>query len=195
LDFLRRFLRNSREPDRSSWARISTVIATGLEVGRQDWCDLCVGFLEDANRRGIFSVPIRRRQFIGEGELAVKGFQLWAASNTLGKHQYIPRESGKEFADLLYSQVCGTRLPDVIGYLNRYHEVAGESQQLTRFCLDVAENLTDESSAFIVSMGLVSMIRYLLVGTATCVATAFGDTATADRMQASLEQQLRDETR
>ena len=131
--------------NREDWANISLCIAQGLKESRKIWFNSCVQILGNLKE----SEEVVNSELGGEAELAIKTWQLYQASGFLPA--YISESDGRDFADILYAQVCGTELLECMSYLKRYREVEDNSTILFRFCSDVAKYITGNSTPLISS--------------------------------------------
>jgi hypothetical protein len=115
---------------RENWIRISSNISKDLENFRNNWFNICVDFLKDAkdkiendetliiNKLGDTSkIEIINDVIDGEAELSIKAYQLYLASGFLAQHEYISKSEGRDFADLLYAQVCGTQIDKCLKFI------------------------------------------------------------------------------
>jgi hypothetical protein len=110
--------------------------------------------------------------------MALKGFQLFIASGDLAHYTYIARSDGAAFANILYAQVCGTRIQDVLGYVQSYHEVANNRTTVfARVTGDVGRYITKDNSQALAYcyILLAAPMNGLHLMTQMAVAFAFND--------------------
>lgn len=184
---IRSKLFNSK-PSRDKWSTISTDIAKGLEEVRKRWFETGVSLLEEA-RKGEkpLEIKIVCRTLGGEADFAIKAYQLLLTSGFLAQHSYIPRSEGKDFADILYAQVCETTVQETMLYLERYNEVQDDrGTQLFRLASDIARYITGSEAHLAESMILVSTIPIYVDFTHIVVAYAFGDQDTVRELQSKV---------
>lgn len=108
-------------PDREHWSTISLNISKGLEDIRKTWFDSCVKVLqESSSKKGKDSLAIEivNIHLGGGADLAIKAYQLYLVSGFLAQHAYIPPSEGKDFADILYAQVCGTQIEECLAFFH-----------------------------------------------------------------------------
>src|SRR3972149_8462386 len=165
------------KPTMDKWPAISADIAGGLEVVRKRWFETGVSFLEDATKGDKpLQIKIVCRTLGGEADSAIKAYQLLLTSGFLAQHSYIPRPDGKDFADILYAQVCGTNIRETMRYLERYIEVQQDrGTQLFRLASDIARYITGSEASLAESMILTSIIPIYVDWTHMAVAYAFRD--------------------
>jgi hypothetical protein len=173
-----------RTPDRKNWSEISLNISKGLEEMRKIWFDSCVKKIQST----LFNKDFQNIQEInthleGEAELAIKAYQLYIVSGFLAEHLYIPPSEGKAFADILYAQVCGTKIEEILTFLSSYEEVHGKAEQQTfRFCFDVAKNIMGDKGALAASVLIDMFIPSFIAINQYVVAECFGDKKTAEEL-------------
>jgi len=173
-------------PNREHWGLISLNIAKGLEEVRKIWFDSCVKLLQDSTEKNSLDFDLVNIRLEREGELAIKAYQLLLVSNCLAKHTYIPPLQGKDFADILYAQVCGTQVEKILSFLSRYHEVAESGTQLFRFCSDVAKYISGNEAPLAESTLLGSTLLPFAIMNHIVVASCFGDDKTVKKLESEL---------
>lgn len=177
-------------PTRDKWGQISLDIAKGLEVARDIWFGVCIEGLTSASEEHSdrdYKIKIVEDKLFGNGLQAVKAYQLYLVSIFIAQHTYIKRHEGKDFADLLYAQVCGLDLEECLYYFGRYHEMAKDGgTQLIRFNNDVAKHITGNPAPVIESMMIGAIFPLFVLPVQMVVAEAFGDLKTV----AALDEKL-----
>jgi hypothetical protein len=185
-------------PPRNQWGRISLDIAKGLEEVRNAWFGLCIEMLQSASKENPpgdhkLEIRIRRNKLYGNGLLALKAYQLYIVSGFLVN--YIRQYEGKDFADILYAQVCGLDLENCLDYWGRYHEMEKDGgTQLFRFTNDIAKHITgdpsppNESPPLIEAMIIGEIFPLLYLSVCMVVADAFGDSKTVAKLKKSLSE-------
>ncbi len=176
-------------PSREEWGEISLRIAQGLEQARNHWfqtvVDVFSGTIKDRNIEELH-ITVKRRALSGEAAHATKAWQLYLVSLFVAHHRYIPLHQGRDFADLLYAQVCGTELPECLNFFARYDEVTGDrAAQLGRFSLDISRYITEHEAPVMESLLVASTLPPFTVLIHTVVAAAFGDSDTVSQIQAT----------
>ena len=139
----------SGSPSRDQWGAISTLIARGLESAREKWFTLCVHILRDIRDtdEDYSEVEIVNSELGGKANLAITAYQLWFVSNMLAAKQYISRDEGQDFADILYLQAGSTQIDDILAFWEKYNEVSDDGgEQLRRFSNDVAAYITSNET-------------------------------------------------
>jgi hypothetical protein len=188
MGFFTRFLKSG--PPRDQWGRISLDITKGLEEARNIWFELCVEILRSAsedNSNKDYKIKIIQKKLTGNGLQAVKAYQLYWASVFIGHKAYIPRHEGKDFADILYAQVCGLELEECLHYFDRYHEMTKHGgTQLIRFTNDVARHITGNPAPLIESMIIGETFPLFSLSVQIIVAEAFGDLKTVAALNEKL---------
>jgi len=175
-------------PPRNEWMIISTRIAGGLEEIRNGFFDWCIRILElDKAGKDRLEIPIVCRILGGEGDLAIKAYQLLLASECIGS--YIPDPQANEFAELLYSQICGIKTRETYVYFKRYEE-SSRSYQHSRFASDVARYISGREPDHIEPLYLARLIPRFTNKTYMVLAEAFGDQARLRELE-SFEPKIR----
>jgi hypothetical protein len=165
---------------------ISLNIAKGLEEVRKIWFDSCVKLLRESAKKNSLDIHLVTIRLGGEGDLAIRAYQLLLVSNCLAKYTYIPPSQGKDFADILYAQVCGTKVETILSFLSRYHEVTDSGTQLFRFSSDVAKYITGNESPLAESTLLASTLLPFAVMNHLVVASCFADDKTVKKLESEL---------
>lgn len=159
-------------PSREEWSEISLIIAQGLEQVRNQWFN-----------QWFPSRWWKRTTLSGEAAHATKAWQLYLVSNFLAHHRYIPPSEGRDFADLLYAQVCGTELPECLSFLARYDE---GSTQFGRFILDISRYISPQDAPAAKLLLVASTIPRFTDLIHLVVVAAFGDSKSVSQLQAKL---------
>jgi hypothetical protein len=185
-------------PPRDQWGRISLDIAKGLEEGRDVWFGLCIKVLTSASgeyHQGEDKIRIRRNTLYGNGLRALKAYQLYLVSKSLAQQAYIKPYEGKDFADILYAQVCGLDLGKCLIYWNRYHEIDNNrGAQLFRFTNDIASHITGDPvppkdpPPLIESMIIGEIFPLFYLSVCIVVANGFGDLQTVSALNKKLSE-------
>jgi len=167
--------------DRSWWSDICTAIAVPLERDRKAFFENCLKIAKVKQKDDC--LPI-------EPDLALRAYQLLQATRLISARKYISPSDGRDFADLLWAQVCGTHLDDVLELVERYQEKPKEEAE--RFGFDVARYIVGDDTQFPPSafglMAEIMMMTPQLTGhTATIIATAFGDQESVQDIRTQLE--------
>ena len=133
---------------RSEWPLICTKIAKGFEDERQSFFSGSIKIIEEARTwEDPIDIPIVNRRLGGVAELALKAYQLGIASSVVARNAYIPSAEGREFANLLYAQVCGTAIHEVLHFLQSYDEVAKDQHvRDARLAGDIGHYITGKRS-------------------------------------------------
>ncbi len=171
-------------PNRKNWRAISLNISKGLDEMRKIWFDSCVEKIQsNLSNKDSPNIEEINTHLEGEAELAIKAYQLYIVSGFLAQHLYIPPSEGKDFADILYAQVCGTKIKEILAFLSSYDEVHGEVEQQTfRFCSDVAKHIMGDKGALAASILIVPSIPSFIAINQYVVAECFGDKKTANEL-------------
>jgi hypothetical protein len=162
-----------------------------FERDRNAWFENCLQTIAEVNRRTDASIKIASRRMGGAADLALRAYQLMQAARLMSLKEYVPPSDGRDFSDLLWAQVCGTYLDDVIGMVHRYKESKKQPKERfaeeERFALDVAHYITAESRwAHALTPGLMMETPQLTAHTLMIVARAFGDKETFEDIEAQL---------
>jgi len=180
---------------RDQWGTISTFIARGLESLREKWFTSCVNILRDIRDtdEDYSEVEIVNSELGGKANLAITAYQLWFVSNMLAAKQYISRDEGQDFADILYLQVGGTQIDDILAFWEKYNEVSDEGgEQLRRFSNDVAAYITGNETPLtedmlIEGMLIATQFEHLVGLSQLVVARAFRDEETCEKIKMYLK--------
>lgn len=178
-------------PGREDWSMISFNISKGLEDVRKTWFNSCVKVLqENSSKKGKDSLAIKivHIRLGGEANLAIKAFQLYLVSSFLSQHSYISSSKGKDFADILYAQVCGTQIVECMAFFSRYQEVlSNRGTQLFRFTSDVAKYITGNKTPLNESMLIVPTISLFVSLNYSVIANCFGDNKMVKKLESDIE--------
>ena len=179
-------------PIHENWLAITQDIATGMEEVRKDWFTTCVKILQDRPPEEdaiLTKSEVTNVHLGGEAELAAKAYQLRLASDYLALHEYIPPHEGQDFADILYSQVCGKQFKKCLPYLSCYNEVWSDSggKRYFRFFIDVAKYITDCEAPAPEAMDIAKTHLTFAFANHIVVASAFGDVKTVKELQEKMK--------
>jgi hypothetical protein len=105
----------------------------------------------------------------------------------MAQHRYIPPDQGRDFADLLFAQVCGSDLESTLQYFARY-ERADRGSSLFRFSSDVAEYITGNNAPLMEAMTLGGSAPILAHLSHMVLAGSFNDQRTVQSLQRTIEQ-------
>lgn len=178
-------------PGREDWSMISFKISKGLEDVRKTWFNSCVKVLqENSSKKGKDSLAIKilNIHLGGEADLAIKAFQLYLVSGFLSQHSYISPSKGKDFADILYAQVCGTQIVECLVFFSRYQEALSErGKQLFRFTSDVTKYITGNKAPLNESMLIIPTVPLFVSLNHIVVANCFGDNKMVKKLESNIE--------
>jgi hypothetical protein len=153
------------------------------------WFTNCIQSLNKASQEGgigDWKIVLKRTELGGFAARAITAYQMYLASAFLAQRKYVPLRDGKDFADFLWTQLCGSQLPVCMQFLERYIEVAGDSTQLFRFCSDVARYITDQEAPLAEAGILATLDPYLVGMTNMVIAGAFNDRDAVSQIEAKL---------
>ena len=168
-------------PKREEWGAISLRIARSLQELRERWFPVCVNGLRESQFK------VRRAGLSGEADRATRAFQLYLVANYLSQHAYIPTSEGRDFADILFAQVCGTELGECLVPFSRYAGgETGGGTVLFRFSADIARYITGDDTPLLESMAVAEATLTFGILTHMIVADAFGDVDTVSELRAEL---------
>jgi len=176
-------------PSREHWGSIALNIAKGLEDVRTMWFNSCVQTLKEKSpEQDDDSVEIEavNNRLGGNADLAIKAYQLFLTSSSIGQHNYIKSSEGKDFADILYAQVCGINLEECLSFFSRYHKANDGGTQLFRFSSDVAKYITGKEAPLSESMLIASTVPKFMAINHIVVARSFGDDKTVHKINSKL---------
>jgi len=175
------------QSDKSQWLRICTNIAVALERDREAWFANCLRMLAELKRNAAFSIESEAKSTLGgEADVALRAYQLIQAMRLMSIRKYVPPSEGQDFADLLFAQVCGTELSEVLEVAERYRN--RQKEEATLFGLDVAGYILGGKypAALLLSLEIMPLTQQLTAHTAMIVAAAFGDDDTVRDLDAQL---------
>lgn len=178
-----------KSPDRKLWFSISTNISLELKDLREFWFDYCIKTINHRRQSTNINHVNFNTELKGVADIAIKAYQLYLSSTFIAQHTYIDLSVGKEFADILYAQVCGTEIKECMVYFERYMELNGNSTQLFRFSSDVANYITgkeDITSAMEISMAFPILVNV----NHQIISRNFNDMDTVELLKAELEKQF-----
>ena len=193
MNFFSKFFKHGNRQNPEDWLEKSLCIAKGLEHLRKTWYNFGVKILQEQQTNGKDSPDIKLANINlgGDADLAIKAFQLYFVSWFIAQHTYIPRKNGKDFADILYSQVCGTQIEKCMEFLSRYYEVQSDvDMQIFRFVSDVAKYITENEAPLTESMLLGSTVPNFVANIHLIVAKCFDDEGTVKEIEAQLKKDL-----
>ena len=175
-----------RRTNRERWSGISQQISEGLAAVREWWFGACVQAMDGYAAAGA-SILVNR-EIDGDLALTLKAYQLLHTSSFMNQHEYIRRSHGREFADLLWAQICGTDLPKVVEILNDVMSPGltrdGREFRLARL---VATHITGDHTALGEAMVLGGLALYYEIGNAMVMSEAFGDQKTTAALREILD--------
>jgi len=162
--------------DRSSWIHISNIITNKFADGREHWFSELILVLESTIKEKQSSIHIVNRKLNRESENTIKAYQLYLYSELMANKKYIPPAEGEEFSDLLFAQVAGKDLENVLNIFKRYHEVANDrSTMLFRFSGDIAMYITESQAPLMESVLIGSTVPFLTIMSRLSIAESFSD--------------------
>jgi hypothetical protein len=172
--------------NREYWSAVSLNIAKRLEDVRKIWFDSCVKILQESAEKDSLNIDLVHIHLGGKADSAIKAYQLYLVSCFLSQHTYISPSGSKDFGDILYAQVCGTQMEEVLSFFSRYHEVRNSLTQLFHFCSDVAKYITDSKAPIPEGTIIVSTIPSFIAFNHIVVASCFGDEKTVKKLESEL---------
>jgi hypothetical protein len=178
---------------RDEWPRISNHIVRGLARDADSWFDHVVREVRSVSSGPEPNAPKaepKRTALGGEAVHAVRAFQLIAATRFIDTLRYIPEADARDFADLLWAQVCGSKLDEVINYVRYYREVEGDQEaEWSRFAADIMTYVLGETSPLFLIMSVIMQTTFpeLIGHVGSIVADAFGDENTFNDLQRQLK--------
>ena len=173
-------------PDRKAWPALASCIAKGLEDYRHIWFSQCI---ETFQARATIDPNIRiiNTRLEGKAELAIKAYQIFWVTCFLVEHAYIPPSKDKDFADILYAQICGTQFHECMMFFKRYYEVENDGpQQLLRFSSDVAEHIAGTENLYDASLLVNVHFSDFVAFNHMVLAGCFGDQQTVKKVEEKL---------
>ncbi len=174
MNFLSNIIRTA--PKTNLWSEMSRTISSDLHDVKLDWFEQCVFAME----MGIQADLTEKAQVIhttlnGSAALAITGYQLYCVSNMMSNHSYIPKNSVKDFMDLLYSRISGIELVELLKYVRRFEQMSSESSQQFRLGVEVARYVINQEPPMLISLHVSALAQKLFVRSALVIANAFGD--------------------
>lgn len=171
--------------DSARWASICLQIAKKLTTIRNVWFNKNVELLESSSKKDGLDIKIKNRNLGGDGELAIKAFQLHTLIGIL--HLYIPQEKGSYFSDILFASVCGEYIEECLIFFGSYEEVSDDGATLVfRISSDVAKYITGSENPLVESVLISSNYIPLSLMTQISTAEAFQDYKNAKELSESL---------
>lgn len=181
-------------PSREQWTVITTKIAKDLEIFRGEFFQRCVQYVDALSTEDLvkdLDLSVVHRTLGEEADVFIKAYQLMVVSTTLEHHLYIPESQRRDFADLLYSQVCGTKLEAVLKQIREYFgfkkniEASGKPLE-GRVGLDVANYISGGNNGAVVLIMPVlieEVLIWLNFSVQSAVTGEFGDVKTSEDIQ------------
>ena len=179
---------------REEWISITTVLAKDLEILGDNSFQRFVRMVEDLSTNDSFKekepgFSVVHRTLGGEADLAIKAYELMSVSTALQRYHYIPKSKGTDFSTLLWSQVCGTKLKEVIKQAGVYYDFVktDEDKLPGRVGLDITTYISGGNKAVVIIVPLLTAEVLTLGGLVqACVAAEFGDKSTAQDIESKL---------
>ena len=86
-----------KPPPREEWSEIALNISRSMESVAEIWFAEAVQTLKES------SSEVKNTTLGGDGELALKAYQLFLSANFIASNGYISSDDGKDFADILFA--------------------------------------------------------------------------------------------
>jgi len=165
---------------------------------QRTWDDICSdlsGLLEESRKRFFRAaveavketgVAAPNDALGGEGDFALKGYQLELVSAFVGRQAYVEEESLEEFDSLMLSQICGDDAEDCMGYVHRYYVQKGEAN--VKLLNDVVRFITGKMEIDVsIIAGLRVRERIFSTDAQIVSAVVFGDNKLAGELKSRTE--------
>jgi hypothetical protein len=175
------------------WRVITTKIARDLEIFRDQFFQRCVEYVEALSTRDSFKgleLSVVHRTLGEEADVFIKTYQLILASTALQQYQYIPESEMTDFLNLLYAQVCGTKVGAMLEQSKIYSdfkknfETPGNPLE-ARVGIDVVKYISGGNKAVVLINPLFTeeVLLWLNFSVQSAVAGEFGDMKTSENIQ------------
>jgi hypothetical protein len=169
--------------------QICNAVAVSLERDRRGFLENCQKIAEAKWEDNAQPIDAVSGIIDGPADLAVRSYQLMQATRLISVQQYISPPEGRDFADLLWAQVCGTHMDDVLELVERYKPKREDEEE--RFGFDVARGIIGDTPfppwAVALMVEIMMQTPQLTGHTAMIVAAAFGDEENVQCVRAQLE--------
>jgi hypothetical protein len=174
MNFLSNILRTA--PKTNQWSELTMTISSNLHDVKLHWFDECVTAME----MGIQADLTEKAQVVqttlnGSAALAITGYQLYCVSNIIANDSYIPRNSVKDFMDLLYGRISCIEMVELLKYVRRFEQMSSESSQQFRLGVEVARYVIHQEPSMLISLHVSSLAQTLFARSSLVIAKAFGD--------------------
>jgi len=169
-------------------------LAATLAKVREHWFGLCLNVIEQFEaehpERGV---QIVHRALAGNGDFALRAFQFIDAASFIQSKQYIPKRDEEVYLDSARVAFWGTEESAIKYFFVRYFEaeISGtwDKSPITRLSTDLAGYITAADPLASEMITIATMVPMLSGFTFLQIATAFGDTKEAARIERDLRKQ------
>jgi len=177
LAFLKKLLTPTRpNVSRTDWEKIVDAVSAEFRDCRADWFTRCVRLIEG----------VRHPSLDGRAEVAISVYQCILALEFIAERRYIEPADGREFANQLLAGITegqnSAQVHEIYKQLHRARNGDNKGGDIFLLCSEVVEHVqaSDKLSA---TMGLAGTIPLFTNIINSVVASAFGDTQTAARLE------------
>jgi len=168
-----------KPPPKEIWSEIALNISKSIESVGAIWFDKIIDKLIENSHE------IKNTTVAGDGELALKAYQLYLSVNFIASNQYISSENGKDFADILFAYVCGNKTNEILEFFGRYVDTE-DGDTISRFSIDISSYILGTKSVMGLLLVSPSIIELGLMLDAH-IAKHFGDESTSNKMNQKLQ--------
>ncbi len=181
---------NKKEDKRArEFRKRARSISGKLDIFRKKWFEHWIQAIEQSDRD---DVEVKNPHLGGHGEFALMAYQLQHTSQMLAQLAYIPPFEGRDFADYLYHEVCGSEvvIREAMVMIGWYQKAESDgASEPFRVALPVMEYITGSDSVPVDLTVLMALdIVTLALSTKIAIADEFGDDNTIQELNEQLEE-------
>jgi hypothetical protein len=151
-------------------------ISRNLHDVKLQWFEQCVFAMEMGIQADLTEkAQVTQTTLNGSAALAITGYQLYCVSNMIANNSYIPKNSVKDFMDLLYGRISGIDMTELLKYVRRFEQISSESSQQFRLGVEVARYVINQEPSMLITLHVSSLAQTLFASSSLVIANAFGD--------------------
>ncbi|UCH83121.1 MAG: hypothetical protein JSW50_11710 [Candidatus Latescibacterota bacterium] len=170
----------SKKSKERTWEDICSDLAKLLEKSRQSFFQATVDAVKAAGK----TTP--NDTLTGDGDLALKAYQMEVVSSFVGRQAYLAQEHLEEFDSLILQRIGGDDTDKCMEYVRRYYVETGEAN--VKLINDLIRFISGELEVDVSIVAGLRMRELIFSTDAQIVAAAaFGDTNLAGQLRSRAE--------
>jgi hypothetical protein len=143
---------------------------------REKWFGMCVGVLQDASKDPEADFSVVKSQLRGNGDAALRAFQVLSLLNYMAQKRYVPPEKGHIFADTLCALVFQDMEDECFDYFDRYSSRIEDVTTLGfSFNSDIAKYVTQSEDVLLPALALAPFTEFFVLQSHLVLADCFND--------------------